>query len=160
MEKMKCHFFSYNLPIKYQNSLLLVFFKLNNTKHLSIELKLVINHIHGHAASKFWIWVMLGSFSVVVSISWLLVHIWIKTERKRGNINLTSCNPCIWFDSHGKKWVPRKTLDIVFRTSKIRTTIAVNGNTKCNKSVEDWRRQFWIFNVRFLSDKRSYMKLL
>lgn len=55
MEKIKCHFFSYNLPIKYQNSLLLVFFKLNNTKHLSIELKLVINHIHGHAASKFWI---------------------------------------------------------------------------------------------------------
>jgi hypothetical protein len=35
---MKCHFFSYNLPIKYQNSLLLVFFKLNNTKHLSIEI--------------------------------------------------------------------------------------------------------------------------
>ncbi|KAF8700462.1 hypothetical protein HU200_034402 [Digitaria exilis] len=35
------------------------------------------------AASKFWIWVTLGSFSVVVSTSWLLVHIWIKTERKR-----------------------------------------------------------------------------
>ncbi|CAM0144804.1 unnamed protein product [Urochloa decumbens] len=33
--------------------------------------------------SKFWIWITLGSFSVVVSISWLLVHIWIKTERKR-----------------------------------------------------------------------------
>nr|TKW35120.1 hypothetical protein SEVIR_2G350600v2 [Setaria viridis] len=33
--------------------------------------------------SKFWIWLTLGSFSVVVSISWLLVHIWIKTERKR-----------------------------------------------------------------------------
>jgi len=39
--------------------------------------------IHGTAASKFWIWVTIGSFSVVVSISWLLVHIWIKTERKR-----------------------------------------------------------------------------
>ncbi|CAN6183631.1 unnamed protein product [Urochloa humidicola] len=33
--------------------------------------------------SKFWIWITLGSFSVVISISWLLVHIWIKTERKR-----------------------------------------------------------------------------
>ncbi|CAL5062403.1 unnamed protein product [Urochloa decumbens] len=33
--------------------------------------------------SKFWIWITLGSFSVVVSISWLLVHIWIRTERKR-----------------------------------------------------------------------------
>ncbi|PVH64982.1 hypothetical protein PAHAL_2G396300 [Panicum hallii] len=33
--------------------------------------------------SKFWIWVTIGSFSVVVSISWLLVNIWIKTERKR-----------------------------------------------------------------------------
>ena len=45
--------------------------------------------IHGTAASKFWIWVTIGSFSVVVSISWLLVHIWIKTERKRGNSKLT-----------------------------------------------------------------------
>jgi hypothetical protein len=118
MEKIKCHFFSYNLPIKYQNSLLLVFFKLNNTKHLSIELKLVINHIHVHAASKFWIWVMLGSFSVVVSISWLLVHIWIKTERKRGNINLTSCNPCIWFDSHGKKMSAKKNPRYCFQNEQ------------------------------------------
>ncbi|CAD6217814.1 unnamed protein product [Miscanthus lutarioriparius] len=33
--------------------------------------------------NKFWIWITIGSFSIVVSVSWLLVHIWIRTERKR-----------------------------------------------------------------------------
>ncbi|KAG8099777.1 hypothetical protein GUJ93_ZPchr0013g33816 [Zizania palustris] len=39
--------------------------------------------LHTPTPSKFWIWVTIGSFSLTSSISWLLVHIWIKTERKR-----------------------------------------------------------------------------
>ena len=65
--------------------------------------------IHGNAASKFWIWVTIGSFSVVVSISWLLVHIWIKTERKRGNSNSQHFTLPFGSYSYNKEWLPRKS---------------------------------------------------
>ncbi|KAF0905245.1 hypothetical protein E2562_003847 [Oryza meyeriana var. granulata] len=39
--------------------------------------------LHMPTPSRFWIWVTIGSFSLSVTTAWLLVHIWIKRERKR-----------------------------------------------------------------------------